>query len=113
MDKVFLNKNIVRNLIEEIALISPSDEFIETQKSIDDVNGHYMLSSVGWEGNYREYSTFLHIDVKPNGMVWIQHDGTDLKVALLLSENGIPKSDIVLGFHIPFQRKLIPEFAIG
>jgi hypothetical protein len=55
----------------------------------------------------------MHIDVKPDGKVWIQHDGTDLKVALMLYEKGIEKSDIVLAFHAVHRRELIPEFAVN
>lgn len=90
----------------------PSDKNVETQLIMDDERGHYLLFSVGWESNdYREHSVFVHIDVKPSGKVWIQHDGTDLKIALLLADEGIPKSDIVLGFRAPFRRKATPEFA--
>ncbi len=111
MDKIATYKKAVRKVVEEIAGMVPSDEKVETQLIMDDERGHYLCFSVGWEnGDYREHSPFLHIDVKPDGKVWIQHDGTDLKVALLLADEGIPKSDIVLGFRAPFRRKYIPQF---
>jgi XisI protein len=114
MDKVTAYKEKVRSVVQYIASISPSDDKVETQIIIDDVNGHYLLFSVGWESDdYREYSSFVHLDVKPDGKVWVQHDGTDLKIALLLFEEGIPKSDIVLGFKAPFRREMMPEFATG
>lgn len=113
MDKVTQHKKIVRELVEYIAALCPTDEVIENQLITDDEHGHYLLCAVGWEENdYREYATFLHIDVKTNGRVWIQHDGTDLKVALLLVERGIPKSEIVIGFRAPFRRQLMGEYAI-
>jgi XisI protein len=112
MDKIAIYKNTVQKVVEYIASISPSDENVETQLIMDDIRGHYLLYSVGWENDdYREYSAFVHIDIKPTGKVWIQHDGTDLKIALLLAEEGIPKNDIVLGFRAPFRRKQIAEFA--
>lgn len=114
MDKVAYYKQIVRKLVQEIGKMVPSDDRVETQIILDDERGHYLLFSVGWENrDYREYSAFLHIDVKSDGKVWIQHDGTDLKVALLLSDEGIPKQDIVLGFRAPFRRNLMPEFSQG
>lgn len=106
------HKAIVRKVVEEIAHMSPSDQQVETQLIVDDEHGHYLLFSVGWENAHREYTPFVHIDVKPDGKVWLQHDGTDLKIALLLVEEGIPKDEIVLAFHAPYRRKLIPEFAI-
>jgi hypothetical protein len=112
MDKITAYKSAVRKIVSEIASMVPSDENVETQLIMDDERGHYLLYSVGWENNdYREYSSFAHIDVKPSGKVWIQHDGTDLKIALLLTDEGIPKSDIVLGFRSPYRRKITPEFA--
>lgn len=112
MDKLTDYKKIVRSVIEYIASISPSDENVETQVIIDEVRGHYLLCAVGWENEiYREYGAFVHIDVKLTGKVYLQHDGTDLRIADLLNEKGIPKSDIVLAFKAPYHRKYMDEFA--
>lgn len=114
MDKITHHKAAVRKVVEEIAQMAPSDEKVETQLITDDEHGHYILFSVGWENeDYREYTPFVHIDVKPDGKVWLQHDGTDLKIALLLVEEGIPKDQIVLAFQAPYRRQWIPEFAVG
>lgn len=113
MDKVKKYKAAARKVAEYIASISPSDENVETQLITDDEHGHYLLYSVGWEKTYREYGAFVHMDVKPDGKVWLQHDGTDLRVALLLVEEGVPKKDIVLAFQAPHRRELLPEFALS
>ncbi len=113
MDKVKKYKTIARKVVEYIASISPSDENVETQLIADDQNGHYLVYSVGWENMYREYGAFVHIDVRPDGKVMLQHDGTDLRVALMLFEEGIPKKDIVLAFQAPHRRELLPEFAMA
>lgn len=112
MDKIKKHQAIVREIVEEIAAMIPPEETVETQLITDDEHGHYLLTSVGWTKDYREFNTFVHIDVKSDGKVWIQHDGTDLKIALLLVEKGIPKKDIVLAFHAPHRRQWIPEFAV-
>ena len=112
MENIIKYRQIIHELLQYIASIVPSDDKVETQLIMDDVRGHYLLYSVGWENeDYRECSSFVHIDLKIDGKVWIQHDGTSLKIALLLAEKGIPKSDIVLGFRPPTRRKLMPEFA--
>jgi hypothetical protein len=112
MDKLMFNKSAVKEIVEYIASISPSDSQVETQLIEDEIRGHYLLYSVGWENNqHREYTAFVHIDVKPNGKVYIQHDGTDLNIAYMLVEKGVPKSDIVLAFKAPFYRKHIRDFA--
>lgn len=114
MDKIAQHKQIVRSVFTYIASLIPSDNKVETQIITDDEHGHYVLFSVGWEqDDYREYAPFAHIDVKNDGKVWIQHDGTDLVIAQMLIDEGIAQSDIVLGFHAPFIRMLVPEFAAG
>jgi hypothetical protein len=53
----------------------------------------------------------MHIDIK-DGKIWIQHDGTEVGIATLLLEQGVPANDIVLGFHTPFMRQFT-EFAVN
>ena len=53
----------------------------------------------------------LHIDII-DGKIWIQHDGTEGGIALDLIDHGVPKQDIVLGFHSPFKRQFT-DFAVG
>ena len=71
-----------------------------------DEHGHYIYAGVGWEKNVTKwfYANFIHVDVKSDGRVWIQHDGTDLKIADRLVSEGIDKKDIVIGFHPPHAR---------
>ncbi len=106
------HRAIVRQLIEEVARMTPSGEQSETQLIMDDERGHYLLFSVGWGHNRREYVPFVHLDVRPDAKVHIQHDGTDLKIAERLVEEGIEKQHIVLAFQAPARRKLIPDFAV-
>ncbi|HMQ50216.1 MAG TPA: XisI protein [Saprospiraceae bacterium] len=114
MDQLLIkHKNIVREIIQEIAAMTPSDDTTETQLIMDDERGHYILFSVGWQGDLREYLPFVHIDVKPDAKVWLQHDGTDLRIAMWMVELGIPKSQIVLAFQHPHRRLLIEDFAIN
>ena len=113
MDRLTHHKAIVGRLVEEIASMSPSDDYSETQLIIDNERGHYLLFSVGWGHNRREYVPFVHIDVRADAKVHIQHDGTDLKIAERLVEEGIKKQQIVLAFQSPERRKLIPDFAVN
>ncbi len=112
MDKIKKHQTIIQEIVQEIARMTPSDEHSETQLIIDEARGHYVLFSIGWQDILREYLPFVHIDLKPDGKVWIQHDGTDLKIALWLVEKGIEKQDIVLAFQSLNRRKLMPEFAL-
>ena len=112
MDKVKNYKELVLSVIEDIAAFSPSTEEVETQMIIDEKRGHYLLYAVGWENKHWIYGSFVHIDVKENGRVWLQHDGTDLRVAEELIKKGILKEDIVIGFQPVQYRKLMDGFAV-
>ena len=113
MDKVTAYKKIVGDIAQEIADMTPSDDISETQLIMDSEQGHYVLLSLGWHDNKREYLPFVHVDVKPDGKIWIQHDGTDLVLAQWLIDRAVPKEDIVLAYHAPARRELMPEFAMG
>lgn len=114
MDKVTQYKQIVRKLVEEIGGIAdPFLKGVDTEIIIDDEKGHYLLFSVGWHNKDWHYGSFVHIDVKPEGKVWLQHDGTDLSLAYELFNRGIPKEDIVLGFKSPIEREWVGEFALS
>ncbi len=108
MDKAVVYKKIARQFIEEIGKITnPSFKGIDTEVIVDEEKGHYLLFSVGWHNDNWHYGSFLHIDVKPDGKVWLQHDGTDLSVAYELVNRGIPEGDIVLGYKSPIEREWV------
>jgi hypothetical protein len=63
----------------------------------------------------RRFSTFSETDIRlsiKDGKIWIQHDGTEGGIANDLVDHGVPKHDIVLGFHAPFKRQFT-DFAVG
>lgn len=114
MDKVVFYKQVARRIIEEVAHLSPRIEGgIENQIITDDEHGHYLYFGVGWEKENSGwiYASFVHIDVKADGKVWLQHDGTDLSIAEKLQTYGISKSDIVIGFQAPAVRKYMDGYA--
>ncbi|MEZ4776202.1 MAG: XisI protein [Bacteroidia bacterium] len=112
MDQVNIYKSFVKEVVLSVAAMTPSDEFSETQSILDDERGHYVLIDIGWNKKKRTYLPFLHIDVKSDGKVWIQHDGTDIIIAEQLAQKGIPKSEIVLGFRAPHVRPMMEDYAV-
>lgn len=104
---------IVRDLVEEIGNMVPSDEFSETQAVLDLEGGHFVLFDIGWQDTKRVYLPFVHIDVKEDGKIWVQHDGTDLNIAGLLTEKGIPQNEIVIGYKAPHVRQRMEGFAVA
>lgn len=47
----------------------------------------------------------MHLDIK-NEKIWIQQNTTEVDIALEVMEMGVPKQDIVIGFHTPKMCKL-------
>ncbi|HEY7544103.1 MAG TPA: XisI protein [Blastocatellia bacterium] len=104
MDKLSNYREIVRRIIIEYASYKPSHGQIETEAIIDSESDHYEVMHVGWDGVRRVHGSVIHIDIIDE-KVWIQYDGTSRPVAEALLEAGIPREDIVLGFHPADVRK--------
>jgi hypothetical protein len=104
MAKVDEYRAYVQELIRRYVNQRPSSEGIETQTIFDTERDHYLLANVGWYNNRRVYGCVLHIDIK-DSKVWIQYNGTEHAVADELVALGVPKEDIVLGFHSPYKRQ--------
>src|SRR5258708_16087900 len=111
MDRSDEFRTIVERIMREVEGMTPSERQIRTEVVIDHANGHYQLGQVGWDNGRRVDDIFLHVDVC-DGKVWIQHDGTDLTMADMLLEAGIPRESIVLAFHRPELRKFT-EFSVA
>ncbi|HLO85961.1 MAG TPA: XisI protein [Nostocaceae cyanobacterium] len=111
MDKLIKYREIIKNLLREYATLSQSNHDVETQIVFDSEHDHYQLMNVGWKNYRRIYGCFLHIDIK-DGKVWLQHNGTEFEVGEELVNLGIPKQDIVIGFHSPFKRQFT-DYAVG
>jgi len=112
MEKIAKYRQIITSFMQEQADIRKDREQVQTQFVKDEEGRHYQLVNVGFQKGIRIYGCFIHIDIKADGKVWIQHDGTDLEVADILNEMGIPKDDIVLGFYEEKLRQYT-DFAIA
>lgn len=103
------NLEIVSEYMKEVASYAPKEQ---GQLLYDPQKQHFLIYTIHWDDDRRQYGCYLHIEVKEDGKVWIQHDGTDLAVADALVERGIPRDQIVLGFRSPFYRKM-SDFAVA
>ncbi|BAU14899.1 XisI protein [Leptolyngbya sp. NIES-3755] len=113
MESVEHYRQIIQKLLSDRAERSQrSNSQVEAQTIFDTERDHYQLVYVGWKRNGdRDYGCLIHLDLR-DGKIWIQYDGTEGGIAQELVEQGVPKEDIVLGFHPPSVRKLT-EFAVG
>lgn len=111
MDKLAQYREIVQTLLQGYADLTRSNSTIDTELICDTLRDHYQVVHVGWQDERRVYGCFLHLDIK-DSKIWIQHNGTENDIAAELVEMGVPKTEIVIGFHSPFKRQFT-EYAVS
>lgn len=110
MDKLEHYRAILQQLLQDLAQLGNGDETVEMQIIADTMRDHYQLVQVGWQEDWRIYGCILHLDIK-DGKIWLQHNGTEDDIPAELVKMGVPKTDIVVGFHSPFKRQFT-EYAV-
>jgi XisI protein len=91
--------------------ITRPDDQTEEQLILDTERDHYQILTIGWEQGKRVYYPVFHLDIK-NGKIWVQEDATDFDLVGELERRGVPKHDIVLGFH-PAYKRAMGEYAVA
>lgn len=91
---------IIEKILSDYASIPYAYGDIETETVFD--RDHYLLMNVGWD-NRRVHGALVHFDIR-DGKIWLQRDGTERGIAYELEDAGIPKSQIMVGFHEPAVR---------
>jgi hypothetical protein len=103
-------RKCIQGLLTERANQGGNDR-VEAQMIFDIERDHYQLLYVGWHNKKRIFGPVLHLDIK-DGKIWIQWNGTEDDIAAELVACGVPKHDIVLGFHTPVMRQFT-EYAVS
>ncbi len=104
MDKISLYRQLVQEILLEHSKIKPAYGEIDMEVLFDHNRDRYQVIRVGWLQQKRVYGVLIHVDLIGT-KIWIQYDGTEVAVANELVEKGVPKEDIVLGYHSPFMRQ--------
>jgi len=105
MDKLNEYRTKVRQLLTKYIEYKPCYGDVEVEQIFDVEYDHYQIISIGWNNQKRIYGPIMHLDIK-NNKIWIQQNTTEVDIALELIEMGVPKQDIVIGFHTPKMRQL-------
>lgn len=112
MDKELKYKEIVKKVLNRYVEIDRQhpEEGVDYFLVSDDIQGHYLWTSLGWSKGKRTRYVHAHLRVKDE-KIWIETDLTEQGIATDLLNKGVPKDDIVLAFHEPSMRQYT-EFAI-
>jgi hypothetical protein len=78
---------------------------LEYQAIIDFKNNHYQLVRLGWVNRQFFYQILIHIDIKKDKEIWIQQNNTEISLSEILVNQGVIKSDIILGFRPSYLRE--------
>jgi hypothetical protein len=105
MDKLDEYRLKVQQLLEKYAQHKPSYGDVEVEIIFDTQRDRYQIVNIGWKQQTRVYSPIMHLDIKKD-KIWIQQNTTEVDLAEELIETGVPKQDIVIGFHTPKMRQL-------
>jgi hypothetical protein len=103
---------IVKKVLNHYAQFKPAYGEVDIETVFDSRRHHYELVHVGWEDYHRVHGSVIHVDIKPDRKIWIQHDGTESGIVDDLLAAGVPKDKIVLAFYSPGKR-VHTEFAVS
>ena len=113
MEKIEKYKSIARSIVQNLGERLGGEKDFEVQVITDEEHGHYMVFNNGWrDGQHRIYGCIVHIEIKKDGKVWLHHDGTELIIGQMLLDAGVPKKELVIGFHAPVMRE-DTEYAVA
>ncbi len=79
---------------------------MEYQVLSDNQKHHYQLVCLGWQGPKFVHFVLFHLDIKPDGKIWVQQNNTEHLLTEELRPYGISPSDIVVGFRPAYMRDL-------
>ncbi|MBD2498640.1 XisI protein [Nostoc sp. FACHB-280] len=117
MDKLNLYRHTVQKIIRKYYELTNSQPVCNTKTTIsdrlilDEQRDQYLWLRCGWDDKKRVQHIILYLQIQ-NGKIWVEEDNTDLAIVDDLLAAGIPKTEIILGFHHPSKRGLT-EFAIA
>ena len=105
-------KNILRKELEYHAgnPISNAPD-VKPHVIINEDQTEFLLLWIGWKGKAFRHNVSFHFQLK-DGKVWILKNNTDIEIEKILVEEGIPKSDIVIGLLPKYLREMT-EYGVG
>lgn len=104
MDKITFFRQIIEKRLSNIAHNGiSSDPSLQIRYVFDPKTDEHILMMLGWSKHRYSHGLLMHLQIK-DGKIWVHQDRTDFDIGNLLTEDGVPKSDIVLGFVEPMLR---------
>jgi hypothetical protein len=96
MDKLERYRDIVERVLARHANDLNGYPELRDKTVFDRQSDSYLIVREGWQ-------VVTHLEII-NGKIWVQEGWIEHGIAADLEEAGVPKDDIVLGFHPPYVR---------
>ena len=90
---------------ERVVIQNDQQSGLKAHLIINESKTDFLLIKTGWANKLFVHTISFHIEIK-EGKVWIYENKTDIDLAKILTERGISKEDIVLGYLSPALRQL-------
>lgn len=110
-NKSRIYQQVVQQLLMGYAESKPAYGEIEVETIFDTQRDRYQIVHLGWQHQRWVHNCVIHLDIRQD-KVWIFYNSTEHDIAADLVNLGVPKHDIVLGFHPPFMREM-SDYAVG
>ena len=104
MDTITKYGELIEKILTEYASIPYAYGELKSKVIVSGDRRDYLLITSGFEEDVRVHGCVVHLEIMDD-KIWIQRDGTEDGIANELVAAGIPKEDIVLGFHPPELRQ--------
>lgn len=111
MDTLNHYHQIITEILQEYAKLPYAYGDLSRKLVIGEDRKNYVLITVGYLNGKRVHGCIVHLEIIGD-KIWIHEDGLEEGIATDLLRAGIPKSQIVLGFHPPEVRPYT-EFAVS
>ncbi|CAH2572731.1 XisI protein-like protein [Planktothrix rubescens] len=111
MDSLVQYREIIQEKLKEYTEIPYAYGDLQCRLIVSEDRNNFLLITLGWEDDVQVHGCLVHIEVIGD-KIWIHRDGLEDGIANELVKAGIPKTQIVLGFHPPNIRPYT-EFAVN
>lgn len=111
MDSLVQYREVIQEKLKEYTEIPYAYGDLQCRLIVSEDRNNFLLITLGWEDDIQVHGCLVHIEVIGD-KIWIHRDGLEDGIANELVKAGIPKTQIVLGFHPPNIRPYT-EFAVN
>jgi hypothetical protein len=111
MDKIKKYEAAILSILNEYTKLKYANIKAENKLIADKENNRYQVVTLGWDKNKFVHGCPMHLDII-DGKIWVQQNMTEWDLGEMLIEQGVPKSDIVIGFYSPNMREYT-EYAVS